>query len=272
MPRARGRAGWLGLGVGLGLLGLLPVLAGAGDFDELRKRGSLRAVVWRDNLPELYAVKGTASGLEQEVLEGFARLHHLRVDLVTVPGLDDRVPALLRGDGDLVAGGLVNTEQRRKLVAFTEEIFPIRHVVVTRRPHPEVAGLPQLRGARVGTIKGSSWAEEVARAAVPRENVRDGFRSAEELMAALRAGTVDAIVMSAVWAIVEQRKDPELRLGTLVGPVTSVGFAVRKESGDLRRALDEHIANLRRSPAWSRLVVKYFGESGLEILKRSRSE
>lgn len=35
-------------------------------------------------------------------------------------------------------------------------------------------------------------------------------------------------------------------------------------------ALDDYVANVRRTPTRGRLVVKYFGESGLEILKKSR--
>jgi hypothetical protein len=35
-------------------------------------------------------------------------------------------------------------------------------------------------------------------------------------------------------------------------------------------ALDDYVANLRKTASWSRLVVKYFGESALEILKKSR--
>lgn len=76
--------------------------------------------------------------------------------------------------------------------------------------------------------------------------------------------------MSAVWGIVEARKDPALQIGGFLGPTTSVGFAVRKDAPGLRAALDDYVANLRRTPTWSRLVVKYFVESGLEILRRSR--
>ncbi len=94
---------------------LVPAAAArAADLEDVQKQGLLKVVVWSDNLPELFAVgKGAASGLEQELLEGFANLHKVRIQVVAVPGLDDRLPALLKGEGDLVAGGLVNTESRR---------------------------------------------------------------------------------------------------------------------------------------------------------------
>jgi ABC-type amino acid transport substrate-binding protein len=256
------------------LLGLLASAPGARafDLDEVAKRGTLRVVVWTENLPELFAVKeGAAStGLEQELLQGFATLHKLKIEVVPVTTLDARIPALLKGQGDLVAGGLVDTEQRRKLVDFTAELFPIRHLVITRKPAPPVTSLGALRQLKVGTIKGSSWAEQVAAAQVPPANVDDTYSSADGVITALQQGAVKAVVMSAVWAIVEVKKDPELQLGMMLGAPTSVGYAVRKDEPRLRAALDEYINNVRRTPTWSRLVLKYFGESGLEILKKSR--
>jgi len=35
-------------------------------------------------------------------------------------------------------------------------------------------------------------------------------------------------------------------------------------------ALNEYIANLRRTPTWSRLVVRYFGADAIEVLKKAR--
>ncbi len=45
---------------------------------------------------------------------------------------------------------------------------------------------------------------------------------------------------------------------------------MRKEDGDLKRALDAYLTDLRRSAGWSRLVVKYFGDEALQVLGRER--
>lgn len=256
----------------LGVLALgLAAPAHAFDLDEIRASGKLRVVVWADNLPELYTTRPSPNpGLEAELLQGFASLHGIVLEVVSVAGLDERLPALLAGRGDLVAGGLVDTPARRKLADFSAEVFPIRHLAVSRKPNPRVDSVEALRRLKVGTIPGSSWAEEVAAAGVPTEQVDGGFDSATALVAALRAGRVQAAVFSVVWAIVEAKRDPELQLGAFVGAPTSVGFAVRRDEPKLKAALDAYVGNVRRTPTWSRLVVKYFGESGLEILKRSR--
>jgi ABC-type amino acid transport substrate-binding protein len=249
---------------------LAPSVAAA-DLPDIQKAGTIRVIVWTDNLPELFSAKpGPEPGLEYEILEGFTRLRRLKIAIVTVPSLDARIPALLRGEGDMVAGGLVNTESRRRLVDFTAELFPIRHVAVTRKPHPPITTLEQLHAVKVGTVKGSSWADQIQQAGVPASQVNDSYASPDALMAGLRAGEVSAVVLSVVWAAAEVRRDPQLELGVLMGESTSVGYAVPREAPLLRAALDEFISNLRRTPTWSRLVVKYFGEKGLEILRKSR--
>ena len=55
-----------------------------------------------------------------------------------------------------------------------------------------------------------------------------------------------------------------------MGPPGRVAWAVRKEDAELLRLLDEHLANVRRGPAWSRLIVKYFGDQALAVLGRAR--
>ena len=53
------------------------------------------------------------------------------------------------------------------------------------------------------------------------------------------------------------------------------GTALRvhpRRRGELKQALDEYMDSLRRTPSWSRLVVKYFGESALDVLKKARGE
>jgi ABC-type amino acid transport substrate-binding protein len=50
----------------------------------------------------------------------------------------------------------------------------------------------------------------------------------------------------------------------------SSAWAVRKGNPELREALDGYLAELRRGPNWSRLLVKYFGDDAPTILGRPR--
>ena len=204
--------------------------AGAQDLPAIVARGTLRVIFATDTLPEAISIQpGTPPGLEREMLEGFAALQRLQLEFVPVPTGGDQIPALLAGRGDLVAGAFGITEERRARVDFSAEVFPSRHVVVTRQPHARIASVAELRRARVGTIKASSWAATVAAAGVPNENV-DSFATAPDVLQGLRAEKVDAIVMAVGWALLEMRKDPRLELGTFVGPPVGRAWGVRKDA------------------------------------------
>jgi ABC-type amino acid transport substrate-binding protein len=256
---------------------LVPALCAAGavraacDLDEIAKRGTLRVLAVLVNQQESFVSTKPGVGLDRELLESFAALHRVKLTMVPVAGWDGLVPALLEGRGDVIAGRFTVTEPRRRQIDFTVEVFPTRNVVLTRRPHRVVTTLEQLRQERVGTVKGTSMADAVAAARVPPSNVDDAVPTGT-LPAALKAGRVTAIVLGVENAIADRREDPDLQLGVFLGPPGSLAWGVRKTDLDLRQALDQYLTSVRRTPTWSRLVVKYFGEDAPEILKKARAE
>ena len=260
------------MSLGLVLLSLWRPLSLSADLDAIRARKTLRVLVWSGGASELFAKSpGEPPGFEREILDGFAAVERLTVEVVPSGGLDEVVTALAAGKGDMIAGGLVATEARRKLIDFTAEIFPVRHVVVTRRPRPVVDSVEALRHEpRVGSIRGSSWAEELAALQMPPERVDDSFKTAADVVAGLKSGGITATVMSVRTAMIERRRDAALELGVFVGKPGSGCFGVRKDEPQLQAALSRYIENVRRTPTWNRLVVKYFGDDAVEVLKRSR--
>jgi membrane-bound lytic murein transglycosylase F len=252
---------------------LAAAVPAAADLPEIQKRGVLRVLVMPDvKRPEFFSLDPAAPpGLDHEILAQFARLHRLELKPVPVSGWGELVPALREGRGDLVAGRFTATDARRKLVAFTTEVFPTRNVMITRKPHRVVRTVEELRSERVGTSKGSSMAEAIAAAGVPPSNVDDTLAPGT-FGEALKAGRVTASVWGVESAIALQREDPDIQLGAFLGPPASLAYAVRKGDTKLLAALDEYLTNLRRSPTWNRLVVKYFGEAAPEVLKKGRSE
>jgi ABC-type amino acid transport substrate-binding protein len=248
---------------------LLAATSAHADLPEAKARGRLD-VLFVPGSPEFVDVE-KRSGFDVEILEGFARLHRLEVAWVPVKSWDLLLPTLNEGTGDLAAGGITTTDARQKIVSFTAEVFPSRHVMVSRRPHRVVQTVEELREEKVGTIRGTSIAEIVALAGVPASTVDDTFASGG-LPAALKEGRITATVLGVEDALVAQHADAALQLGGFVGPRQGLAFAVRSRDTASRAALDEYIANLRRTPSWNRLVVKYFGAVALDILRNVQKE
>lgn len=250
----------------------LPSVAGA-DLAEIKASGKLRVLYVPSvaSSDDFLDEKSTdRPGLDRELLEGFAALHKVKVEYVTVAEWDELAPSLVKGKGDLVAGRYSVTEGRRKMVTFTTDVFPTRHLVVTRKPTRVVTTMDELLKERIGTVRGSSMAETLSKAGVPAARIDDALRPGQQGVA-LVEGKVSAVVMGVENAISEQRKDPAFQLGMFLGPPASLAWATRKEDAELLKALDAYLESSRRSGAWNRLVVKYFGESALEVLKKARA-
>src|SRR5262245_57859918 len=201
----------------LALLLLTAASVAAGDLPEIKAAGSLRVLAVVTNQADSFMSERPGVGLDREVLEGFCALHRLRLELVPISGWGALIPALRQGKGDLIAGRFNVTASRREQIDFTIEVFPSRHVVMTRKPHKVVGSLEGLRAERVGTVKGTSMAEAVAAAGVPAGNVDDGIATGT-LPDALRSGRVGAVVLGVENAIEAQRADPAIELGKFVGP------------------------------------------------------
>lgn len=244
----------------------------ASDLAAIKQGGTLRMLsVVVEKEPEFVSSQAERPGFDREVLEGFARLHRVKLELVPVATWDGLIPALLKGRGDVIAGRYTATETRRKQIDFSTEVFPTRPVAITRKPHRVVNTLAELREEKVGIVKGTSLVDVLAAAGVPPTQIDDGL-TAGGTFAALKASRVTCVVEEVAAAILAQREDPDLQAGVFLGPAGSYAYGVRKEDKELRAALDEYVENLRKTPTWNRLVVKYLGESAPEILRKARTE
>ena len=242
--------------------------AGAADLEDIRKRGELRVLAADDESPLWFSFRDDGEpGFEREVLAGLARVQKLKLVLVPVVRWEDAIPDLVKGRGDVLAGVNV-TEDRRKLIDFSDELLPAKHVVVTRAPHAQVRTLVQLQSERVAVTPGTTWWDAVVAAGVPASRIVK-VDDAAQAFASLREGKATAAALDLIDFFFERRKDPAIEIGMTLGDSLSSSWGVRKTDPALLQAINSYLRDLRNSPAWSRLVVKYFGEDALAVLGRA---
>jgi membrane-bound lytic murein transglycosylase F len=230
---------------------------------------TLRVLVAADEMPEIFSFADTGRpGLERELIEGFCRVHRLKLEIVPVRDFDQIIPMLLRGEGDVITG-IVNTEARRQKVAFTSEVLPVRHLAVTRRPTPAATRSEDLRTLRVGIIPGTSWERATVEAGVPKAK-RVAFRDADALLAGLRARQVDAVVMPLLDYALASKRDPGLEAGAFIGSSLSGAMAVRPDELRLREALDGYLEGMGQ--ARHTLMFRYLSEEALSLIALARRE
>ena len=255
------------LTVALLLTAVLTSAASARDLAEIKARGTLRALMTNEDYPEWFSLKGGPDpGFERELLEGFAQLHRLELEVVFVPSFDATLPALRAGRGDLIPG-IIDTPARRKQIAFTSEVLPSRYVAVSLATPGAPRTLEELRTRKVAVVAGTTWAD-VAREHVPDAQIVS-FGRADEAWAALRSGTATTTVVVLSEYLSARRTRPDLVTGVFLGDKVSAAWGVRTEDAELKTSLDSYLALKHQSMGFARLVVKYFGADAMTILDRA---
>jgi ABC-type amino acid transport substrate-binding protein len=235
------------------------------DLGEVKQRGTLRVVVSSNTDPDFYTITPDARpGLLREVLEGFAKLHNIEVE-ARATATEQRATELLAGRCDVVA--MTSNARDAPRMAFSDEVFPKRYVIVTRKPRSAVGTVEELRKETFGLSSSSNRAAVLTALGVRFTRTATDAES----LSRIRAGSSTATIVSIENALAARDEDPLLQIGMFVGPPVGHVFGVRSDDPALLRAINGYIGNLRRSGAWQRLVVKYFGDDVLEILKSVRS-
>ncbi len=252
------------------LLVLLATSASA-DLSEIRRSGVLRVLVMENDQRSGFFSLSDAGrpGFDREILERFAEFERVRLQPVAVSLWKGLIPALSAGRGEVIAGRFTTTDARRALVDFTVEVFPTRLIIVTRKPHRAIWSLKELRSVKLGVVKGASGGEAVRAAGLSPALVDDTI-PAGGLPDALKRGRITAAVFGVESAIQLGREDGAIQLGMFLGPPASLAYAVRKDCPQLLEALNSYLKNVRRTSTWNRLVVEYFGDAALDVLKKAR--
>jgi ABC-type amino acid transport substrate-binding protein len=252
------------------LFGAAPICAE--DPLGLRVPGVVRVLASADEMPEFFSfeTRPLRPGFERELVESFARAHHLELRIVPVKNFDQIIPMLVKGEGDLIVG-IVDTPARRQKITFTSETYPVRHMVVTRRPQAAVGTVAEFQKLKVAVIPETTWADATQDAGVPAAS-QVPVQDTNEALAALKQGRAQATVMAVFDFALAQQHDAALQAGVFLGKPGVAAWGVRKEDGPLLKALNDYLFTLRMSPAKSTLLVKYFSEDALTLLRDARKQ
>lgn len=232
-----------------------------GDFDAMLERRIVRVLVPYSRT--LYTVdKGHERGLTAELAREFERYLNKRyakqlgkrpLTVVIMPTSRDQLLAgVAQGRGEIAAGNLTATDERRKLVDFVapEDRKPVRELVVTGPASPPLASLDDLAGKAVHVRKASSYYESLAalnqrlakerKAPVKLIELPEALED-EDALEMLAAGLLGLVVVddwkARIWAQILPKV--KLREDLVLRAEGHTGWAVRKDSPKLSGVISD---------------------------------
>lgn len=175
-------------------------------------------------------------------------------------GFDTIFAALQSKQFDAVMSSVTITDERKKIVAFTDPYITVGQVIVTQNDNTTITGAEQLASAQVGVQTGTTG-EEAARteANVPDSNLRR-YQTIDLAFADLANDTIDAVVVDSVPAADYSRQPQYEGKIKIVGePFTTEDYGIAVQQGDteLLNAMNAGIAQLKQNGTIDQLKQKY---------------
>jgi polar amino acid transport system substrate-binding protein len=202
------------------------------------------------NYPPLaFKFRDQLVGMEVDFAQRLGKELNKQITFVETPW-SEIIPALVAGKIDIIMSGMSITEERAKLVSFTEPYMQIGQMALVRaKDQARFSNLESFfdTTSRVGfasNTTGELVAKEIFSKAklVPQPTVEDG-------VAALRQGVIDVFIHDAptVWRIGGNPGEKEL-MG-LYWPLSeeSLAWAVRKSDVPLQVALSRKVKEWKRT-------------------------
>lgn len=230
-------------------------------LEKIQKNGKLVVGMSADYAPyEFHYIdengKDVIGGFDVDIANEIA--NKIGVDLVIQEmDFDALVSALPAGKVDLVISGMNPTEERAKMVDFSEVYYNSKHGILVRAEDADkYQTFADLEGAKVGVQLGSTQ-EKIAKTEIPNVNLQQ-LSNINNLILELKAGKVDAIVMEKPVAEMAVKSNPELAVGKPIYEEQTGGNAVgiAKNNPQLLAKVNEVITELNESGKMDEYIAK----------------
>lgn len=258
----------------------------AADLRKILKRNKL-VVLAENSVSSYFIYRGHRLGFEYEILKEFAKEIGVKLEVKTVKNLDDMIPLLQSGQGDIIACNFTITKSRKKLINFSDPILRTEQVLVQRKPKDWremsrkqlesalIRDPMQLSRKTVYVWPKSSYYKRLSH--LQRElgdtiilKSLNGDIIPEEAMEMVSKGFIDYTVVDGNVALINQRYFPNLDTKTKLSVKQRIAFGLRKQSPLLRKRLNTWLEEFMKTPTFSYIKHKYFYSSSYSRHSKSK--
>jgi membrane-bound lytic murein transglycosylase MltF len=248
-----------------------------GDLDGMLKRRVIR-VLTVYNKSMYFLDKDTQKGIVYDAMKAFEeelnkkrKTGNLRVHVIFVPvSREELLPGLAKGRGDIACANLTITEERKKVVDFTNPTLKnVSEIVVTGPASPAISTLQDLSGQEVFVRKSSSYYESLVKLneQFKREGKKDIILKLapeelenEDLLEMLNAGLVKILVVDDHIALFWKQVLPKitLHLDVKVRSGSEIAWAIRKNSPLLMEEMNLFIKSHGKGTTFGNMTLQRY--------------
>ena len=225
------------------------------------KKGTLTVCTHLPYKPFQYNQGGKVVGFDVDMMDLVAKKLDLKQSIFDTPfeGIESG-QSLNTGKCDVAAAGMTITDDRKKVLDFSEPYFDATQAMLVAKGSP-IKSLDDLAGKSVGVQLGTTGADYV-RAKAPKSATIKEYEDLALLTAAVKSGQLDAGVNDNGVLYDYVKSNPDTQVATEFDTGEQYGFAVAKDQNDaLLKTIDDIIATSKKDGTYDAIYKKYFGEA-----------
>jgi len=196
------------------------------------------------------------SGFDMDLIRAIGNKLGMQVEILDMD-FEALIPAVKRGNLNLVIAGMSITADRQKIVDMSEPYYTSGLCLVVNKGTAAVQKLEDLKGRAVAVQIGTTGEEKARQLA--GEKVRS-FKTNEETFRALKERNVDAIIIDKPVAQYYLKKHhPNAVIAGDAFETESYGIVMRRH-GELTPKINKALAELKQSGEYDKIYEKWFGK------------
>ncbi|RCW75409.1 transporter substrate-binding domain-containing protein [Pseudorhodoferax soli] len=195
------------------------------------------------------------TGFDTELVEAIGKQMGRKIEWVDID-FKGLIPALVSKRVDMAVSAIYITDERKKVVDFTEPYYAGGLVAMVKADNATIKGPADLAGKKVSVQVGTKSVSYL-KEAHPKAQLVEVEKN-QEMFNLVDIGRSDAAVTGKPAAYQYVRTRPGLKVLPEQLTTEEYGMALRKDSPELTKAVNEAIAMLKANGSYAAIVKKWF--------------
>ena len=241
------------------------LVAGCGGSGEKKEAASDGAKVLRVGTEPAFAPfefqkEGSKelTGFDIDLVKAVGKQMGYKVEIQNM-GFDALIPALEAGNIDVAIAGMSITDERKKVVAFSDPYYTSGLLIMVPKDNTTIKSIEDLKGKRIACQIGTTG-EKKSRSI--EGAVVTAFNTQSEASMELKNGGADAVINDAP-VVAYYLQQGGASVAKTVGEkmeAEDYGMAVNKNKPELAAEINKAMAELKKNGEFDKIYATWFGE------------
>lgn len=233
------------------------------DLAGIKKRGVLR-VLTRNSSATYFIEKGAQRGFQYELALAFAAKLGVGLRMVVPSSRTGLMPALLAGEGDMIAAGMTRTPARAEKVRYSTPVMAAARVLAVREGETRpISKLKDLKAFKIHvSFNSTTYRDALALQKklgfkLHLENIHDDVEM-EEMARRLSRGEYEAIIIDDNLLELSVAAGEQVKAGVKVSKSRQKAWAFHPDAPVLAKAADRFLKQAKKKRLLQILHARYY--------------